>query len=180
MSRIRNFPVGIPRIGYPERLSGVRRVMGNGAAASLSHGTKTPARIRRCVLSRAQSRQLPAPPLRSGGRQAVAVTEQRARFELLGADREAVRAARLEWWEERLRRCAAAFRIDLADLPRKKSAVEKLTLAAAMKQTTSVSMAWLAQPLQTGATDSVGSLLTRFRAAGCTETAEFRSRIPDS
>ncbi len=71
-------------------------------------------------------------------------TAQRARFELLGADREAVRAARRECWEERLRRLAAAFGINLAELPRQKSAVEKLTLAAAMKETTSASMAWLA------------------------------------
>ena len=61
-----------------------------------------------------------------------------------------------------------------------KSALEKLILAAALKETTSVSMAWLAQRLQTGATDSVGSLLTRIRAAGGLERAKHRRTIPDS
>ena len=104
-------------------------------------------------------------------------TEQLEHFELLGADREAVREARVEWWEDRLRTLAAASDIDLKELPRKKSAIEKLTLAAAMKRTTSVSLAWLAQRLQMGATDSVASLLTRFRAAGGMETAAFKAII---
>jgi len=90
--------------------------------------------------------------------------EQRSHFELVGADRDATREARSEWWEDRLRGLAQSLSIDLAALPRKKSAPEKLTLAAAMKDTTSVSLGWLAQRLQMGATDSVASLLTRFRA----------------
>lgn len=49
-------------------------------------------------------------------------------FLLLGVDREAVRAARIEVWEDQLQKLAAAFRIPLHRLPRKKSAVEKLTL----------------------------------------------------
>jgi hypothetical protein len=59
---------------------------------------------------------------------------------------------------------AQARGINLASLPRKKSACDKLTLAAAMKDATSVSLDWLAQWLQMGATASVSSLLTRFRA----------------
>lgn len=106
--------------------------------------------------------------------------EQRARFGLVGADREAIRTARGEWWEDELRRIAGGFGINLATLPRKKSAVEKLTLAAAMKEATSVSMAWLAQRLQMGVPDSVGSLLTRFRAAGGAAAARFARKIPDS
>lgn len=101
--------------------------------------------------------------LRNKLRQAA---EQRSRFELVGADRLALRHARAEWWEDRLRTLAAAHAIDLAALPRPKSAHEKLRLAAAMKDTTSVSLAWLAQRLQMGATDSVASLLSRFRATG--------------
>ncbi len=91
-----------------------------------------------------------------------------------------MRAARIEWWEDRLRSLAGTFSIDLAGLPRKKSAIEKLILAAALQETTSGSMAWLAQRLQMGATDSVGSLLTRFRAAGGLERAKHRRTIPDS
>ena len=90
--------------------------------------------------------------------------KQRSRFELVGADRDALREARSEWWEDRLRVLAQSMAINLANLPRKKSAREKLALAAAMKDTTSVSLGWLAQRLQMGATDSVASLLTRYRA----------------
>jgi putative transposase len=91
---------------------------------------------------------------------------QRSRFELIGADRNAIREARSEWWEDRLRVVAHSMAINLAALPGKKSAPEKLALAAAMKDTTSVSLGWLAQRLQMGATDSVASLLTRYRASG--------------
>lgn len=93
-----------------------------------------------------------------------AAADQRSRFELVGADRNAIRDARSEWWEDRLRVIAHTMAINLAELPRRKSAPEKLALAAAMKETTSVSLGWLAKRLQLGATDSVASLLTRFRA----------------
>jgi putative transposase len=92
-----------------------------------------------------------------------AADAQNARFELLGADRSSIRHARVEVWEDKLRALAASFTIDLYALPRKRSAPEKLTLAAAMKDTTSVSLSWLAQRLQMGATASVASLLSRFR-----------------
>lgn len=98
--------------------------------------------------------------------------EQRSRFLLVRSDRNAIRDARSEWWEDRLRVLAQSLAINLADLPRKKSAPEKLTLAAAMKETTSVSLGWLAQRLQMGATDSIASLLTRFRARGGRPRAE--------
>ncbi len=101
--------------------------------------------------------------LRTKLRQAA---QHRSRFELLGADRVAVLHARTEWWEDRLRTLAESRAIDLAALPRPKSAREKLVLAAAMKDTTSVSLAWLAQRLQMGAPDSVASLLSRFRSSG--------------
>jgi hypothetical protein len=51
------------------------------------------------------------------------------------------------------------------------------TLAAALKATTSVSMGWLAQRLQLGATDSVGSLLHRFRASGATERPASKATL---
>jgi len=65
---------------------------------------------------------------------------------------------------ERLRVLAQSRSIDLAAVPRKKSAPGNLTLAAAMKDTTSVSLGWPVQRIQMGATDSIASLLTRFRA----------------
>lgn len=93
----------------------------------------------------------------------AARTERGGRFELLGAEAESVRQARIELWEERLREFAATFQIALNRLPPEKSAVDKLRLAAAMKQTTSASNLWLAQRLQTGAPGSLASLLNRFR-----------------
>lgn len=102
-------------------------------------------------------------------------SDRATRFSLLGADREAVRLARIELWEDQLRALATAFGIALDNLPRKKSAAEKLILATALKQTTSVSRVWLAQRLQMGASDSISSLLHRFRATGATERAEFKA-----
>ena len=115
------------------------------------HAPKTSPRILRRVLPREQSGQL------------------------LGADRAAVLQARAELWEEQLRALAAAFAIRLDRLPRKKSAIEKLTLAAALKRTTSVAKSWLAQRLQMGAVDSLGPLLHRFRASGAMAREPFRS-----
>jgi putative transposase len=92
--------------------------------------------------------------------------EQRLRFELVGADRHALDEARVEWWEDRLRTVSRSLSIDLASLPPQKSAREKLALAVAMKDSTSVSLSWLAQRLQMGATDSVASLISRYRASG--------------
>jgi REP element-mobilizing transposase RayT len=98
-----------------------------------------------------------------------------ARFALLGADVVAAREARMEIWEERLRGLATAFGISLDRLPPKKSATEKLLLAAALKRTTSVSIGWLAQRLEMGAPDSVGSLLHRFRVSGGMDGAKFKN-----
>jgi putative transposase len=81
--------------------------------------------------------------------------DRATRFSLLGADREAVRLARAELWEDQLRALATAFGITLDNLPRKKSATEKLILATALKQTTSVSREWLAQRLQMVAESSI-------------------------
>jgi hypothetical protein len=50
---------------------------------------------------------------------------------------------------------AATLRIDLNELPPKKSAADKVRLAAMMTQMTSVSNAWLARRLQMGVPGSV-------------------------
>jgi putative transposase len=100
---------------------------------------------------------------------------QSGRFLLRGADREALHQARAECWENQLRALAVAFKIRLDRMPRKKSAVEKLILASAMKRTTSVSKTWLAQRLQMGAPNSLGPLLHRFRNSGTMERASFKS-----
>ena len=97
------------------------------------------------------------------------------RFELLGADAEAHRQARAEVWEYKLLRLAEALEVDLANLPAKKSAAEKLRLAAALKRVTSVSNRWLAERLRMGAATSVPSLLHRFWRSGAAENRAFES-----
>ncbi|MBI4625190.1 MAG: transposase, partial [Verrucomicrobia bacterium] len=97
------------------------------------------------------------------------------RYELLGADREAHIAARAELWGERLQALAGAFGVELARLPAKKSAMEKLRLAAALKRITSVSNRWLAERLQMGAATSVSTLLHRFHESGGTRTRAFKA-----
>ena len=52
---------------------------------------------------------------------------------MLGVDGEAQRELRAEVWEEKLRAGAKALGINLARLPTRKSATEKVTLAALMK-----------------------------------------------
>lgn len=99
------------------------------------------------------------------------------RFELLGADREAHAAARAELWEERLQTLAASFAIDLSGLPARKSAPEKLQLASALRQISSVSNRWLAQRLRMGAPTGVSSFLHRFQASGGTRTRSFRAAV---
>lgn len=85
------------------------------------------------------------------------------RFLLLGSDRNALRQAREHLWEERLRLLANERRVDLAQLPRRKSDPLKIGLAAAMKDTTSVSNQWLAARLAMGTAASLSSLLSRFQ-----------------
>ena len=99
------------------------------------------------------------------------------RFELLGADREAHRVARSELWEERLQSLATGLGFELERLPAKKSAVEKLWLAAALKHITSVSNGWLATRLQMGAATSVGSLVSSFRSSGGTQSRAFKTAL---
>lgn len=103
--------------------------------------------------------------------------DRRESFSILGADREAVVAARAELWEEQLRGLAGELGISLDSLPPKKSADEKLLLAAAMKLKTSVSRSWLAQRLQMGAPASLGPWLCRFRKSGALDQAAVQTAI---
>jgi REP element-mobilizing transposase RayT len=95
-------------------------------------------------------------------------------FELLGADREAQQQARNALWEETLVALAAGLRIDLNELPPKKSAADKVRLAAMMTQMTSVSNAWLARRLQMGVPGSVTQYVRRFRSHSDAAQADRR------
>ncbi len=99
------------------------------------------------------------------------------RFELLGADRTAQREARALWWEEQLQAAAAALRISLERLPPKKSALEKVKLAAIMKTATSVSNRWLAERLHMGVPGSVTQYVRRFRARAEANTRVFKAAL---
>jgi putative transposase len=98
-----------------------------------------------------------------------------SRFELLGVDSIAHRELKAELWEEQLQRAGGLFGIDLQALPPKKSAAEKVRLAALLKATSSVSNGWLAKRLQMGEPASVSQCVRRFRLAGGTQKREFRA-----
>lgn len=98
----------------------------------------------------------------------------RGRFELLGVDREAQKEARAELWEEKLGVAANALGMTLDGLPARKSAPEKVRLAALMKQSTSVSNGWLAARLQMGVPGSVSQYVRRFQRRGETDQRAFK------
>jgi putative transposase len=96
------------------------------------------------------------------------------RLKLLGTDREAHQEVRGEIWEEKLGVAAKALSIVLHTLPPKKSAREKMLLAAVMKAATSVSNGWLAERLRMGKPASVSQFVRRFRMAGGTAKRDFK------
>ncbi len=81
------------------------------------------------------------------------------RFEGLEADE--VKAEQAHSWEESLQAFARAAKIDLTKLSPKKSASEKVLLAALLKTSTSVSNGWLANRLAMGQPASVSQFVRR-------------------
>jgi len=79
-----------------------------------------------------------------------------------GLDPTEARRERDELWAEQLARLAQAADIDLAALPAAKSHPSKSLLAAAMKRTTSVSNAWLAEHLAMGRPASASQFARRW------------------
>lgn len=65
-------------------------------------------------------------------------------------------------WEKRLQAVARIAQVNLAKLETKKSADEKVLLAAALKHSTSVSNGWLAQRLEMGRPASVSQFVRRW------------------
>ncbi|MFI5335844.1 MAG: transposase [Opitutales bacterium] len=112
--------------------------------------------------------------LRKGLRQRGADLERHA---LAGADPGAWRHEREEEWERRLRLGAKSLGIDLARLPARKSAPEKVKLAALLKTTTAVSNGWLASRLGMGPAASVSQYLRRFRLADGAKDARFAKTL---
>lgn len=88
-----------------------------------------------------------------------------ARHGLAGADPADWRKEREQEWERRLAIGAKGWGIDLKHLPTRKSAPEKVRLAALLKLSTAVSNGWLASRLGMGPPASVSQYLRRFRLA---------------
>jgi hypothetical protein len=99
------------------------------------------------------------------------------RFALLGGDREAQQQLKTELWEEQLVRAAKALAVDLADLPIRQSAPEKVQLAAIMKTASSVSNGWLAERLAMGAPGNVSQYVRRFRIGGGAQRRAFQRAV---
>jgi len=95
----------------------------------------------------------------------------------LGGDREAHRQVQAEIWEEKLAVAAKALRVGLDPLPARKSAPDKVWLAAVLKTGTSVSNGWLAARLQMGAPASVSQYVRRFRLSGAAASPRFQRTL---
>ncbi len=80
----------------------------------------------------------------------------------VGLEPDAIKEERATAWEEALHGYARAAGVELDKLPAKKSADEKVLLAAAMKMTTSVSNGWLAERLGMGQPASVSQFVRRW------------------
>ncbi len=88
------------------------------------------------------------------------------KFSVAGGDRAVHRELREQVWEEKLQSAAKALKVSLSTLPDRYSAPDKVRLAAAMKQATSVSNGWLARRLAMGQPASVSQYVRRFLIAG--------------
>lgn len=80
----------------------------------------------------------------------------------LGLTREEDEEIRKEQWAETLAVFAGKSKINLKNLPPKKSAPEKAALAYLMKKSTSATNAWLAEHLDMGQAGSVTQVVKRF------------------
>jgi len=96
-----------------------------------------------------------------------------------GMEPEQVREERALIWEERLQRLACLAKINLTSLPAAKSHPSKALLAAAMKGSSSVSNAWLAQRLAMGQPASASQFARRWMlsAAGKNQVEKLLSRV---
>ena len=99
------------------------------------------------------------------------------RFQAVGTDGSAQREIREQVWENRLKGFAKALGVKLDRLPAKKSAPDKVKLAAALKLSTSAPNAWVSARLRMGKPASVSQFVRRFKLAGETERRAFRQLL---
>ena len=145
--------------GLPDTPNGWRRYHAYLAMLAEEEPKKRAERFRR--LSRGWAVGSPEfkKALRKDLQQKGAALDQASRD---GAD--AVAELREEEWEEQLAKAAKALRIDLKELGPRKSAPEKVKLAAAMRATTTASNGWLAARLAMGKPASEGVTNVDFHA----------------
>ncbi len=88
-------------------------------------------------------------------------------------------AERAVTWEKQLLRLAKAAKINLNTLPKKKSHEDKMLLAAALKQSTSVSNRWVSERLQMGVPASASQFARRWQleAAGRKATEQLLVKV---
>jgi REP element-mobilizing transposase RayT len=103
------------------------------------------------------------------------VAGELAKVRLVGATASA--GWREELWEEKLQRGARALRLKLDRLGGRKSAPDKVRLAALMKAGTSVSNGWLTERLAMGQPASVSQFVRRFRLAKADADPAFQKAL---
>ena len=96
-----------------------------------------------------------------------------------GLEPEAVQAERRALWEERLLALAQMAKVDIDGLPPQKSHPDKVRLAAALKLSTSVANAWLAERLGMGQPASASQFVRRYllQAGNRAATEALLSRV---
>jgi putative transposase len=96
-----------------------------------------------------------------------------------GLEPEAIQAEQREAWENRLLVLARLARIDLVCLSARKSHPNKVLLAAALKQSTSVSNSWLAERLGMGRPSSVPQFTCRLMRTptGAAQVRQILSKV---
>ena len=162
--------------GFPDTQAGWKKYLGHLAFLAADAGTKkemAAARMSRgwCVGSREFKKKMRQEAAQLGARW------KRAR--VAGVAPGSAKTERAAAWEKRLRLLARTAKIKLEKLPAKKSHPDKMLLAAALKQSTSVSNGWLSQRLQMGEPASASQFARRWLLgrAGQKATAQLLAKI---
>lgn len=101
------------------------------------------------------------------------VTEFR-QIEHGGPESEPLSAIRKKKWEAALKRGARQLKLDLSQLPKRKSDGNKVALACAMRSTTTATNKWLAEQLAMGQPASVSQFVRRFRMSGQEDSRAYK------
>lgn len=157
--------------GLPDSVSGWRKYVSYLGLLAEEELTLRRARFGR--LSRGWA--IGSPAFKAGLKQELAIAgNNRERFELLGADREAHQEVQTTLWEEKLVRVAKALGLVLDQAVARHDSREIGALATLMKSTSSVSNGWLAERLGVTSAANVSQQVRRFRLRGDADKRPFR------